>query len=37
MDWDGRDGAGHPVVNGVYYARLRAGALTRSVPVTVLR
>ena len=39
LGWDGRDKAGHPVGNGVYYARLKvsgpgvAEAITRKVVV----
>jgi len=35
--WDGRDDAGTAVATGVYFARLTAGGVTRSVKVQRLR
>ncbi len=36
-DWDLRDGEGHAVPAGCYYARTRAGGATRTMPVLVIR
>jgi hypothetical protein len=37
LRWDATDDAGHRVAPGVYYGKLRAGSLTRTVKVAVLR
>ena len=33
VEWDGRDGAGHPVSNGVYFVRLQHGQMTDVIQV----
>ncbi len=35
--WDGRDAAGRPAASGVYFARLDAAGVSRSVKLTLMR
>jgi 3-phytase len=37
LAWDGRDAAGRPLPSGVYFVRLRLGALQQTAKITLLR
>jgi len=37
LSWDGRDGRGQPVRNGVYFARVTAGGTVRTAKTVVAR
>jgi hypothetical protein len=37
MEWHGRDGLGHELASGVYYARLWAGGRSLTQKVTLLQ
>lgn len=37
IEWDGRDASGRPAASGAYFARLRVGAVSETVPLIVTR